>query len=140
MKPKKKLCDGCGETRMIWKNHEGNRYCKYCWSRKQTMTKGYLPTAKKQRPIAQRSPKRMSQEREYSKKRKSFLLSSPLCQAKLPNTCTTHATDVHHMQGRIGKLLTDETKFLAVCRSCHDWIEMHPIEAKELGFSISKII
>jgi hypothetical protein len=139
MKAKQKLCDGCGDTRMIWKNHEGNRYCKYCWSRKQTMTKGKLPTTRKQKPIAQRSPKRMSQEREYSKLRQSFLLSSPLCQAKLQNICTTHATDVHHMQGRIGNLLTDETKFLAVCRQCHTWIEEHPAQAKELGFSITRI-
>jgi hypothetical protein len=43
------------------------------------------------------------------------------------------------MQGRIGNLLTDETKFLAVCRACHDWIETHPKEAKELGYSISRI-
>jgi len=138
MRGKQKLCDGCGETRMIWKNHEGNRYCKLCWSRKQAMTNKPKP-ARQTKPIAQRSPKRSKQEREYLQKRKSFLLSSQLCQAKLPNICTTHATDVHHMQGRIGDLLTDETKFLAVCRQCHTWIEEHPAQAKELGFSITRI-
>ena len=105
-------------------------------SNKKTINKS--PPRKQKKPIAPRSLNRYKQERVYLKKRKSFLLSSKLCQAKLPNRCTTHATDVHHKQGRIGKLLTDETKFLAVCRSCHDWIEMHPIEAKELGFSISR--
>ena len=132
---KKKICDGCKSESVIWKNHEGNRYCKYCWSRKKaTAIKKTAPIKKQKKPIAPRSPKRYKQEREYLKKRKSFLLSSQLCQAKLPNICTTQATDVHHMQGRIGNLLTDETKFLAVCRACHDWKE-----AKELGFSISRI-
>lgn len=135
MKKKLKVCDGCKREAMIWKNHEGNRYCKYCWQAKNLTSK----PAKKQKPIAPRSPKRAKQEREYLKKRSSYLLSSPLCNAKLQNICTTHATDVHHMQGRIGNLLTDETKFLAVCRACHDWIETHPKEAKELGYSISRI-
>ena len=58
--------------------------------------------------------------------------------AKLTNICTTHSTDVHHMKGRIGPLLTDTKFFLAVCRSCHTWIEEHPKEAKELGYSISR--
>ena len=134
MKKKLKVCDGCNEERMIWKNHEGRRYCKYCWH----STNLTYKKVKRQKPIAPRSSKRAKQEREYLKKRSSYLLSSPLCKAKLQNICTTHATDVHHMQGRIGNLLTDETKFLAVCRACHDWIETHPIEAKEMGFSISK--
>ena len=30
MKPKLKECDGCQKMTIIWKNHEGNRYCKYC--------------------------------------------------------------------------------------------------------------
>ena len=146
MTPKKKKCFGCGNVTVIWKNHEGNRYCKYCWNRTNQkhksndllQKKSSKPTSRK--PIASRSPKRAKQEREYLKKRKDFLYYHPLCQAKIPNICTTHATDVHHKQGRIGQLLTDETKFLAVCRQCHDWIETHPKEAKELGFSISKII
>jgi len=124
--------------RMIWKNHQGDRFCKVCWLRKQTVTgKRNKPTSQR-KPIARRSPKRAKQERVYSKLRKDFLLSSPTCQAQLPNTCKHHSTDVHHMKGRIGELLTDTNFFLSVCRPCHDWIEMHPIEAKELGFSISR--
>lgn len=139
MKAKKKLCDGCKEEQFIWKNDKGNRYCKTCWSRLQTVTGKHTKPTTSRKPIAPRSKKRAAQEREYSKLRKDFLLSSPTCQAKLPNRCTHHATDVHHMKGRIGPLLTDTKFFLAVCRSCHDWIETHPEEAKELGFSISKI-
>jgi hypothetical protein len=43
------------------------------------------------------------------------------------------------MKGRIGNLLTDPKYFLAVCRQCHNWIEEHPKEAKELGYSVSRI-
>jgi len=146
VKATKKECFGCGNVTVIWKNHKGNRYCKYCWNRTNQKNKsnGLLqkksskPTSKK--PIASRSPKRARQERQYLKIRKDFLYYHPLCQANIPNTCKNMSTDVHHKQGRIGELLTDESKFLSVCRPCHDWIEMHPKEAKQLGYSISKSI
>lgn len=140
MKPSKKFCDGCKTEQFIWKNERGNRYCKNCWSRVQSVTasKNIKPTIAR-KPIAPRSKKRATQEREYSKLRKDFLLSSPTCQAKLPTICTIHATDIHHTKGRISDLLTDTNFFLAVCRACHTWIETHPIESKELNFSISKI-
>ena len=32
MKSKLKECDGCQKMTIIWKNHEGLRLCKYCWS------------------------------------------------------------------------------------------------------------
>jgi hypothetical protein len=139
VKAKKKHCNGCESEQFIWKNDKGNRYCKNCWLRKQAVTGKRNKPTNSRKPIAPRSPKRAKQEREYSKLRKDFLLSSPICTAKLPNICTHHSTDVHHMKGRIGPLLTDVNYFLSVCRQCHDWIEGHPIEAKELGYSISKI-
>ena len=37
-----------------------------------------------------------------------------------------------------GKYLLDTSTWLSVCRNCHNWIETHPEDAKELGFSISK--
>jgi hypothetical protein len=137
MKVKKKICNKCLVERVIWKNHEGNRYCKFCWS-SHFVTEKYKPT-NKQKPIAHRSVKRAKQEREYLKLRKTYLLSSPTCKAHLPNICTGTVTDIHHMKGRIGSLLTDTKFFLAVCRPCHDWIELNPKEAKELGYSINRI-
>ena len=74
--------------------------------------------------------------REYSKLRAEFLLNRQMCHAKIHN-CTLKAADVHHMKGR-GKYLLDQTTWLPVCRNCHMWIEEHPQESKELGFSISK--
>jgi hypothetical protein len=135
MKIIKKICDGCGELRPIWKNKEGKRYCKQCWSAHSVTTK-IKPTQKR---ISPRSPKRSKQEAEYSKLRKEFLTKHPMCQAHLPQVCTQVSTDVHHMKGRIGDLLLDQAHWLSVCRGCHYWIEMRPQEAKELGFSINRL-
>lgn len=138
IKPKLKQCDGpCGEMRVIWKNHEGNKYCKQCWSCHEDNKPDYKPTAR-QKHIAPRSPKRSKLERAYAAKRITFLTEHTMCEARLP-CCTNNATDVHHKQGRIGMLLLDVTKWLAVCRACHDWIERHPAEAQERGFSLKRI-
>ncbi len=88
--------------------------------------------------IPKQSKKRRSQNVLYSKKRRIFMEQNKYCQANLSN-CTILATDLHHKRGRIGKLLTDERYFLAVCRSCHNYIESHPIFAKEKGFSLNRL-
>ncbi len=75
--------------------------------------------------------------REYSKLRKEFLSKHPMCQAKIHN-CSLKSTDVHHMKGR-GKYHLDITTWLSVCRNCHNWIEVNPEDAKDLGFSISRV-
>lgn len=82
------------------------------------------------------SKKLAQEQREYSKLRKTWLTDHPMCQAKI-NRCTLRSTDVHHKKGR-GKHLLDVNTWLSVCRNCHNWIETHPEDAKELGFSISK--
>lgn len=82
-----------------------------------------------------RSVKRAKQEREYKKNRRIYLELTPVCERCLSAT----STDVHHRKGRMGDLLVDATYFLAVCRECHKWIEENPIEAKNAGFSLSRL-
>tara|TARA_Y100000592_G_scaffold37730_1_gene59702 strand:+ start:1052 stop:1198 length:147 start_codon:yes stop_codon:yes gene_type:complete len=41
------------------------------------------------------------------------------------------------MRGR-GIYHLDVDTWLPVCRNCHTWIENNPVDAKELGFSISR--
>lgn len=131
----KKLCDGCGVPQFIWKNEGGKRFCKQCWSAHSSkVSKPTVP----QKPIPPRSPKRILEDAEYSAKRKLFLVKHPMCEAHLAGICTQYATDVHHMAGRLGDLLLDIRYWKAVCRACHTWIELHPIEAKEAGLSISR--
>jgi hypothetical protein len=93
---------------------------------------------KKKYIIPNQSAKRRSQNVLYLKKRRIFMEQYKTCQAKLFN-CTILSTDLHHKKGRVGDLLTDERYFLAVCRSCHDYIEAHPIIAKENGFSLNRL-
>ena len=69
--------------------------------------------------------------------RVEFLTKYPFCKAHLVG-CTGTSTDVHHKAGRGKKYLQQDT-WLAVCRTCHDWIEKHPVKAKELGFSESRL-
>jgi hypothetical protein len=137
IKPKKKLCDGCGEMTYIWANRDGLKLCKQCsytGVAKLSITK---PTAKK--PIPSRSQKRSKEEKLYSAKRILHLQDHPMCEAHLPGICTDYATDIHHMSGKIGDLLTDERYFKALCRACHTFVENNPEAAKELGFSINRL-
>ena len=75
--------------------------------------------------------------REYSKLRIEFLIDKPNCMASLPG-CTLRAAEIHHKKGR-GKYHNDITTWLSVCRICHNWIELNPIDAQELGLSIKRI-
>lgn len=126
IKVKLKTCAGCGEDKHIWKSHGKEKYCKDCWYQ--------LEKPKKISPISKKMQVVMD---EYSKKRAAFLIVHPICQAKLVG-CTKDATDVHHKAGRGDNHLKIST-WLAVCRSCHAWIETHPSEAKELGLSESRL-
>jgi hypothetical protein len=85
--------------------------------------------------IRPRSVKRLKQEREYAKLRRIYLFNYPICQF---SECLSNATEVHHKKGRIGDLLTDEKYFIGLCKFHHDWVESHPIEAKEHGYSLTR--
>lgn len=89
-----------------------------------------------QTTIRRRSKKRAKQEREYKEVREMYLNMRPWCEVK---GCHCEATEIHHMKGRIGELLTNTLWFMAVCRSHHNYIENHPIEAKEQGYSYSRL-
>jgi hypothetical protein len=82
------------------------------------------------------SDKRKSENKEYTKLRKLFLAEYTICQVK---GCKELPTEVHHKKGRIGKLLTDTSYFLGVCRECHSKIELEPLWAKENGYSLNRL-
>tara|TARA_R110002051_G_scaffold158793_2_gene230142 strand:+ start:550 stop:813 length:264 start_codon:yes stop_codon:yes gene_type:complete len=87
--------------------------------------------------MRQKSKKMQKLDTKYSQLRRGFLTDYPMCQAALPE-CTNRSTDIHHKKGR-GIYHNDITTWLSVCRTCHNWIELNPIDAQELGFSISRI-
>lgn len=74
----------------------------------------------------------------YSKLAEQFKKDNPLCHAKVNEYCTKTTQDIHHKQGRYTSLL-DVSTFLPVCRSCHSYIEAHPKEAIEKGWSMSRL-
>lgn len=73
---------------------------------------------------------------EYRTKRDKYMNDHPVCEFPY---CDKKSTDLHHMAGRIGNNLTDETKFKALCRPCRRWVEENPIGAKELGLSMNRL-
>ena len=124
---KKKLCAGCKQEEYIWKALGKEKYCKNCWY-KLKQEQGDVVK------IKQVSVKKAKEDSVYSKLRIDYLRDHPFCQASLPGICNTKATDVHHKKGR-GKFYLITVTWMAVCRQCHEWIETHPKDAKELGYS-----
>jgi len=72
--------------------------------------------------------------RSYFQKRKDFLETHKVCQAKLIR-CEGKAVEVHHCAKR-GKNLNNESTFMAVCAACHNQIErvISAVERRERGF------
>lgn len=135
--PKMKTCaePGCeNQFRPRFKTTERfcSSQCAYNHRKRQEASK-----PKKKHYIKPRTEKRSKQERLYSAKRIEFLSrkENKFC-AVYPNQ---RATQVHHKKGRIGDLLTDERYWLAVSSDGHEYIENNPIEAKEKGWSLSRL-
>lgn len=133
MNVKKKICANCQTEQVIWKSDKGNKYCKSCWYKSKEPSSKPLKT----KPINQKSTKMIALDAAYSKLRKIFLERKPMCEAALPG-CSSSSTDVHHKKGRGEYHLVVDT-WLSVCRNCHTYIEEHPVEAKELGFSENRL-
>lgn len=96
--------------------------------------KGKQPRAKV-KPV---SDKRKELNKEYFALVEQFKKDNPECKAKVNGYCTKYTDDPHHRRGR-GKYLLDTSTWLACCRSCHTYIENHPEEAKEKGWSESRL-
>jgi len=134
MLSKLKMCTGCNKLKHIWKSlGKKEKLCQECWSNIQPPKSIDRSTTK----IAPVSKKKKEELSVYSKLREAFLVAKPHCEAKLVG-CTGISTDVHHKKGR-GEYMLKVGTWLAACRSCHTYIELHPEEAKELGLSESRL-
>ena len=90
-------------------------------------------TLKRTGVLAKVSDKQIKRYRDYYRKKRAHLLKFPDCAR-----CGRQAHDVHHIGGRSGERLTDETLFCSLCRGCHDWAESNWNAAVAEGFMISK--
>ena len=124
---KLKKCAGCNEPKHIWKSQGRDKYCKQCWY-----------SIEKPKSISPVSKKRQGEMDTYSRLRDAFITAKSKCEAKLVG-CTGNSTDVHHKAGRVGDNYLKIGTWLAVCRTCHSWIETNPEAAKDLGFSQSRL-
>jgi hypothetical protein len=135
--PKPKQCSSCNEYKVIWKNHEKNKYCKECWQKKNP-TK--LSGPKKR--IKAVSDKKKPLDKQYSKLRKAFLEKpeNNTCRAKLPGCFYSMNEDltIHHTKGR-GKYYLDDSTWIPLCLHCHMRVhEMGFEEASALGLMSKK--
>ena len=131
---KKKICSVCNTEQYIWKNHEGSKYCKDCWScHKSKENKPQKPKLAPSSSIKQKSDKQKAIDKAYSLMRKEYLTKHPMCEIKLPGICTGQACDIHHKSYRGINTLAQAT-WAAACRECHEWCHANPKEARELGF------
>lgn len=135
IKAKLKECDGCGKQSVIWKNHEGFRYCKYCWSCQKAIDTDNITQKPTDYKIPQVSSKKKKKDTEYLQLREKFLIKNPICQVSVAG-CMHGATDVHHTyagSNRDAFYLVQST-WKAACRNCHDWIHKFPKESRILGY------
>lgn len=136
MQVKLKQCAGCNLNKVIWKNHEGNKYCKDCW-----YTSQVTKTPSNKRPIKPKSDKKDILDVLYSKMRKEFLNEpeNATCRAKLPKCMGQFKENltVHHTKGR-GIYYLDKTTWIPLCLSCHEWVTDNSKQAIDMGLSQSR--
>jgi hypothetical protein len=122
---------------MIWKNVGREKFCKECYGKSKTgVAKKPKPTAT---PIPAMSSKMAKKKALYSIARVKFLETNSTCQLRIPGKCSLKATEVHHTAGRVEELLLDTRYWKSGCRGCHDYVELHPEIAKEMGLSIDRL-
>lgn len=118
---------------------------------------GRLP--KQRKSVPQVSERERQRREDYRKARAAYLRDCPYCEVCVeinnlngkpmeswnpnsppePLTVWTlpkkehDATDIHHVRGRAGPLLTDRRFFKSVCREAHNWIHANPSLARALG-------
>ena len=134
MKTKLKECDGCNKPSHIWKNHEGFKYCKYCWSAQKAIDED-KPIKSTVYKIPQVSSKRKKKDAEYLKLRQRFLNEFSMCQVSVAG-CSNGATDVHHTYAGANReaFYLVQSTWKAVCRNCHNWIHNNPEQAKIMNW------
>ena len=131
--PKSGTCVDCGRSASLIAKR-----CQTCYWKFRNAVKE-KPKRKISNPIAPVSKKQKQRVAKYSLVRAEYLAEHTSCEARIPVACTSRATEIHHMAGKIGNLLTDTDNFLPVCRGCHIEIETHPLAAKDAGLSKDRL-
>lgn len=87
--------------------------------------------------IQQLSDKRKDIQKEYVKIVKEMLNENPYCEIRVEG-CQGKATGAHHQKKRTPATILDRRFLIRACNWCQKWCELHPLEAIDKGFSVSK--
>lgn len=124
-------CQNCGNPKI---ENRDLMLCATCNKLRRKIDSAKAAEPKK--PIKKVSEVRQKELQVYAKIRDKILMN---------NWCAYHGrpcipTEIHHIKGRQNEMLYDEKYMLPVCSEAHRYIELHPNEAKEKGFSESRLI
>ena len=125
-----KKCKNCNEDFSPYTTLQ-----KYCSAKCMKEDKGF-------KRINKVSEKRKAENEVYSQLRKVFLErpENKWCPVmKQLKNINTRATTIHHIKGRLGKLLLDTQYWVALSMDGHDYVEKNPLWAKENGFSEDRL-
>lgn len=108
--------------------------------------KRHKPLKRSTKRIPRARPERARERSQYNRKARAYKRKNPWCVACITlwpvpwigSDVIRCTDDVHHKMGCEGDLLLDERYWMPVCRWCHDWIEDHGREARDLGFVLDK--
>lgn len=87
----------------------------------------------KRTPLRRVSKKRAAELVTYRSLKEYILKERPYCEMPSPTgavSCLGRSAQIHHMKGRAGPLLNDVRWWMAVCASCHTYIEDHKKEMR----------
>jgi len=134
---KKKICDGCDTEQIIWKNHQGQRFCRSCWLRDNS-----APLPKKlPKPIKPKSDKKSIQDQLYTVLRNKFFQddNNKSCKARLEG-CTLVASDVHHLYSGSSRSehYLNVKEWIPVCRNCHTKIHDDLTKDEAIALNLKK--
>lgn len=120
----------------------GLKKCKICKERFEPVYSSLQPTCgksacnaeykSKSKGLNKVSDKKKKDDKAYSTLRQVFLFGRPICELSLQG-CLGRSTDVHHIYRRGENYLNIKT-WMALCRSCHEYVETHPKESREKGW------
>ena len=121
-----KNCKTCGKEFKLFRTTD-----KYC-SPECVESKPQKKSVASIKPVSDKMTKELA---KYRRLRSQYLEATPTCEVR---GCNRAATEIHHRRGRLQYLCVVEY-FLAVCRPCHQHIEMNVDWSKENGYSLNRL-
>lgn len=105
------------------------KYYRYC---------GHKPEEVKEVVRIRPRSNKLSKEMElYKKEVAEFIKPGDQCELNIKDICRGTASCVHHLKGRIGKLLRDKRFWKKSCFHCNGAVEIKDAEAREAGHKLS---